>query len=356
MNPKVRLLSLAAAFAVSALLNHAQTWNTANGAVEGKFAGIYGSTIHIVGKKTATTLPLYTLDDAGIDAVAQHLTTPAPTPKWAESTSPMAKALKGRLYVRGDEKFTLFEPGDRPEPELYVVFFASRASGKCRTLTPKLVKLYETLRERGLGGRIELVHVSSDKEKPEYQAFVNEAQIPWLLLKHGAIIGILDKWKGKDIPCLAVMNREGDIVFHSYEGGRYDGSERPMADLLALFADDKDQPPEVRAGRHRLAVRQHLLANASNSVPAKACATPINRDRYQGLDMPTIRVVCSLNASGKVDSYTTDPMIDCIYDTQLHNDMKQWLFLPAIENGNPRSDTVTVTLELQTPPPAPPAN
>jgi thiol-disulfide isomerase/thioredoxin len=303
--------------------------------------------VHIVGKKTMYLQPLETLDDASLDQIARFLANKPAEKTWTESTSPVAKELKSQLQVLKDNKLVAFDPGTRSEPEFYVLYFSAHWCGPCRKFTPSLVQQYNNLRNRAFAEKCEVLFMSWDNSRGEQTNYVAEVGMPWPIVKYKAAVDALDKWTPKSIPGLAVINRNGDILFHSHEGDQYRGPTKPMNELLALLRDMEPGKAKYQQGRHRLAVRQQILAGANQSVPANAYYIPLDLKRYQGLKETRVQVRCTVNEKGLVSGFTAKPALPAAYGPQLHADVDKWLFLPAVENGQARSQEVVVPVSFQ---------
>ena len=66
------------------------------------------------------------LDDGGLARVADYLASrPKASPNWAQSNSKVAKSLRGRLQIARDGKLVAFDPGARPEPDIYLIYFGA---------------------------------------------------------------------------------------------------------------------------------------------------------------------------------------------------------------------------------------
>lgn len=348
MNPLrvIRIFALCCLVAAGAPASLAEKWTTANGAIEGKISGVYGTIAHIVGKKSMNLVPLNSMDDASLDLVAKYLATVPAEKPWAEATSPLAKAMRGKLQVLKDGKLAAFDPGSRAEPEFYVLYYSAHWCGPCRKFTPILVQHYNRLRNRAFGEKCEVLFMSWDNSRGEQADYVAEVGMPWLIVKYKADIDLLDRWKPRSIPGLAVINRNGDLVFHSHEGDKYRGPTKPLQDLLALLREMEPGETKYQQGRHRLAIRQQIIAGANQSLTAKPYYNPIDHKRYQGLPVPQVRVNCRVNEKGTVDSYTVEPELPAAYGHQARQDINRWLFLPAVENGKPLLQEIVVPINF----------
>jgi thiol-disulfide isomerase/thioredoxin len=321
----------------------AEKWTVDGETIEGRLSGVYGTVAHIVGKKKMRLVAIDSMDDASLDQVARNLASRPAKKPWATSDSTVAKAIKGKLQILKDGKLVDFNPGDRPEPEFYAIYFSAHWCGPCRRFTPKLVKAYQSLQALPkVAEKVAVLFNSWDNDRNEQIQYVNEVGMPWPIVKFNANIDIIEKWKGNGIPCMAVINRNGDILFHSYNGGEYQGADQPWSDLLGLLNIVDPDSPEYSMHTHRLAVRQQILAGTGKSLPADIHYAAINRKRYHGLEGTQIKVRCQITEKGRVDSFTVEPELPAAYGTQLREDIGKWLFLPAVENGQARPQECVV--------------
>ena len=129
---------------------HAETWATQSAQTfEGQLSGVYGSIAVVASPKGGTTLfSVDQLDDPSLVKVADALDKAGKEPPtWAASTGKVAKSLRHRLQILKEGKLVDFDPGTRPEPELYLVYFGAHWCRPCREFSPHLVQEYQRLRE-----------------------------------------------------------------------------------------------------------------------------------------------------------------------------------------------------------------
>jgi thiol-disulfide isomerase/thioredoxin len=345
-----------AAFHVSFLMSvvtagalRGEMWNTGVGEkVEGTLSGVYGASAVIAGKTGSARMPLETMDDAALGRVADFLAAKSGSVgAWGTSTSRVAKSLRNRLQVLREGKLVAYEPGARPEPEVYLVYFGARWCGPCRRFSPELVQAYQKLKKIA-PERFELVFISSDNDDDEQVRYVREVGMPWPVLKYSSVgrVEPLEKWKGNGIPCLVAVTREGDVLYHSYRGTEYLGPSvvlRHVEEMLGAAAGGDDA---TKRGTHRLEVLQHVRKAAGATAMAKPHLIVFDPRRYRTLTEKLIHATLAIDARGRVTAASFEPALPTVLEFQLQQDAATWLFLPALENGQPKDVRVVLPLQL----------
>lgn len=316
----------------------AETWQTIHrDTVEGTLSGVYGPLAFIAGKQGSSIMSVEFMDDAALGRVADFLARPAaPSPAWRDTKSKIGKALRNRLSVLRDGKLTAFEPGARPEPEFYLAYFGAYWCGPCRRFSPSLVEAYARLKQRA-GNRFEVVFVSSDNDAGEMLKYVREVSMPWPVLKFSAVGSVdpIERWRGRGIPCLVALTREGEVLFHSYRGEEYVGPDDVLRRFEGVLGIEGADSLATKRSMHRLAVLQHVRAAAGGDRPAKPYALAMDMKRYQTLEEKNLTVTLDLDEQGKVVDATVAPKLPVVIDASLVEDAGKWLFLPAVEQGQP---------------------
>lgn len=326
----------------------AQTWRTVDGDTwEGKLSGVYGTVAVFADRKGSVQAPVHTLDDASLGRVADFLAAKSDAVAWNGSTSPVAKALRNRLQVLRDGKLVTFEPGARTEPDVYLVYFGALWCGPCVRFSPELVKTYQTLKSH-VGDRFELVFVSSDRDGREQLDYVKKVQMPWPVLKFSAVGGVplLERWKGRGIPCLVALTREGDVIYHSYRGEEYLGPKHVLDRFAGLAAAMRGESEEAKRALHRLAVLQHVRAAAGADAAPRPYLIGLDKQRHRTLEAKELEATIEIDAQGRVASVAFEPKLESVVEYQLEQVAQTWLFLPALKGGEPVARRVKLPLKL----------
>jgi len=344
-------LALLIATLVSIPCTQAETWRTSFGDnCEGALSGVYGPFAMIAGEGRTTKLPLEQMDDAGLARVADFLAARAATPdRWSTSGSKVAKSLKNQLQALREGKLIKFETGDRPEPEVYLVYFGAQWCPPCRAFSPDLVTAYRKLKAMA-PDYFELVFVSSDRDPSEQLSYARAVGMPWPVVKFGSLGSVqpLERWAGNGIPCLVAVTRDGDMIYHSYVGQEYVGPRVVLTQFEELLRSTQGDSDAVKRARHRLAVLQHTraAAGAGGAARVKPYVIVFDRAKYRTLDFKEFTATLSIDEQGRVTDATMTPAFPTALDFQVNEDVRSWLFLPAVEGGRPKRLKIAMPVKL----------
>jgi len=327
----------------------AETWRTTNGDhVEGNLSGVYGSVAAIARKGDSTLLSLEQLDDAGLARVADYLAATAKSaPTWADSDGKVARSLRGRLQFMQNGRLAAFDPGARPEPEIYLVYFGALWCRPCREFSPHLVEAYRRLRQLA-PGRFELVFVSSDHRAEEQELYAREVGMPWPVLKFSDVgrVAPIERWEGPAIPDLIVVARNGDLLFDSFHGDDYVGPGSVLDQVETLLGSMDEKSEACRRARHRLSVLQHVRSAGGKAANPRPYLITLDPSHYQTLETKQLKALLEIDDRGHVTDAKIEPSLPTALEFQLTQEAETWLFLPAVAGGRPKSAHVILPISL----------
>lgn len=327
----------------------AEEWRTLQGdRFEGRLSGVYGGIAILAEKDGSRQVALEALDDSALGRVADFVATrPPATAPWRDSTSKMAKTLRNRLQVLRDGRLATFDPGQRAEPEIYLVYFGAYWCGPCRRYSPELVKAYGRLKALA-GDRFELVFASSDQDDGEQLKYVREVMMPWPVLRFSAVgaVNLIERWKGRSIPGMVALTRDGELLYSSERQGEYLGPQDVLNRFEAMTRAQLGDAPEVKRTTHRLAVLQHVRGAGGGSAPVRPYVIDMDLSRYRTLEAKELFLLLELDARGTVTEAAVEPKLPAVVEYQLIQDATTWLFLPQVEGGQARATRVKLPLRL----------
>ncbi len=123
-----------------------------------------------------------------------------------------------------------------------LLYFSAEWCPPCRAFTPKLVEFFNQQKE---SQRVMVIFVSSDNSEADmykYMSGYNMAfpAVPFKQIKRS---GIEDKYAGKGIPNLVLLNADGSVRSGSYVDGKYVGPNKVLNDLKALLESESAMLP-----------------------------------------------------------------------------------------------------------------
>jgi thiol-disulfide isomerase/thioredoxin len=325
---------------LAALPAFADTWQVeGRPPLEGRLTGVYGAVAFISGKQGTGVVSLNILDDAGLARVADFLDAPAKAePAWANPTGKVALGLRKKLQVYSDGKLAAFDPGARPEPEIYLAYFGAHWCHPCREFSPTLLEEYRQLKQRK-PDHFELIFVSDDRSSDEQALYIRELGMPWPVLKYSEIgsVPAVEHADGPAIPDLVVLTRDGDVIFNSFHGADYVGPRSVLEDAEHLLNAMDEGTLSCHVALHRLSVIRHVRAAAGGTKGPQPYAIAIDPSHYQTLPSRKLVAVLDIDEHGRVTDAKADPELPTALEFQFEQDARGWLFLPSIVNGQPKA-------------------
>jgi len=134
--------------------------------------------------------------------------------------------------------------GGELEGKKYIgIYYSAHWCGPCRQFTPQLVEYYN--RVVAEHPEFELIFVSFDHSRFEWERYIQEAQMPWLAIDYDQLADLsgLKQLGGSGIPSLLILDSDSRLIASSYEGDKYVGPKNALAALDRILASAAQ--PEV---------------------------------------------------------------------------------------------------------------
>ncbi len=190
---------------------------------------------------TAPSAAVGDQDNRGVAPTAVVGDSPADAAESKASSSTsnaIAKDLSGDLVSLADGRRLKRLDDPTLESKKYIaVYFSAAWCGPCREFTPKLVEWYGQRTEAD-HGKFEVILMSRDRNAKAMEDYMKEDKMPWPALAFTKRDrSPLAKYKGNGIPCLVVIDGEGNVLSDSYVGDNYVGPSKVLKDLEKLLAE-----------------------------------------------------------------------------------------------------------------------
>lgn len=164
--------------------------------------------------------------------VAEQVSANKPATTEAKPASKFKEVLEGKLVALTGKRVGKYSM--ESEPDYYAFYFSAHWCPPCRAFTPKLVSFYNA--QPGKKKQFEIIFVSSDSDENEMENYIKEDAMPWPAIAYRSVDRMkeIQKYAGNGIPCLVLVDREGKVLSHSYEGKTYVGPTKVMNDIPRL--------------------------------------------------------------------------------------------------------------------------
>jgi nucleoredoxin len=160
----------------------------------------------------------------------------------------IAPTIKDDLVALNGKKVGKFDDAALANTKYFAVYFSASWCGPCRAFTPDLVKWYNENKPKH--PEFELIFVSSDRDENSMEAYISGDNMPWPALKFSKVRSnkSLRQFGGRGIPCLVLLDAEGKVLSHSYEGDKYVGPRKVLKDIEQTLGGGSSTPPAASAG------------------------------------------------------------------------------------------------------------
>jgi nucleoredoxin len=164
------------------------------------------------------------------------------------SADAIAGAAKGNLVRLQNGNLVSCYDEELAPKQIYGVYFSAHWCPPCRKFTPQLVAYYNQIALDH--PEFEIIFVSADKSAEDMATYMRESGMPWPAIEYGKLANVpaLQKYAGRGIPDLVIVDASGKVLADSFVGGKYVGPGRVLDDLSAIFARGGGSP-QVAANR-----------------------------------------------------------------------------------------------------------
>ena len=157
------------------------------------------------------------------------------------------RALAGKLVAMEGGGLRAREPRRLAGVKFFGIYFSASWCGPCRQFTPDLVDAYGKI--RALYPEFEIVHVNRDRTEGDMAAYMRDDKMPWPALRWSALrhTAEIERFAGSGIPCLVLIDENGQVLSDSYRWGRYVGPDAVLDDTWKLLRTYRRTHPRPRA-------------------------------------------------------------------------------------------------------------
>ena len=155
--------------------------------------------------------------------------------------------VKDDLVQYRNGSLTRFDDAGLDGKKLFLIYFSAHWCQPCRLFTPSLVNYYnDTVAKHP---ELDLIFVSRDKSSFAMETYMREANMPWPAINYEKISvkSGIQKYAGKGIPDLVLVDSSGKVLADSFQGDKYVGPANVLQTLTNIL--NKGTAPEVAQAR-----------------------------------------------------------------------------------------------------------
>lgn len=158
----------------------------------------------------------------------------------------LVSLLKDKLVRCHDGTIQAADSSALESKKLVAFYYSAHWCPPCRKFTPQLVDYYN--RVAAEHPEFELVFVSFDKSRFNWETYMRDTKMPWLAIDFDQLgsFAQLKQLGGESIPSLLVVDDQSRVVASSYDGQSYLGPQNALATLDKIFAE-AGSPPVAQA-------------------------------------------------------------------------------------------------------------
>jgi nucleoredoxin len=191
------------------------------------------------------TVAFAPLDAAAADPEVKKPAGDAVEQEGADPRIDLERDFANKLVRPDGMEFEEHHLGEARKIDYFLVYFGAHWCPNCRKFTPKLTEFYRQQHEKH--PNFEVIFVSADKDEDAMLQYMNGYKMPWPAVKFGAQkeIASLKALAGRGYPCIALVNRRGKLLAHSYgedRKGTYVEPHKLVEKLEEILDGNREKP------------------------------------------------------------------------------------------------------------------
>ncbi|WP_309384237.1 thioredoxin-like domain-containing protein [Cerasicoccus frondis] len=161
---------------------------------------------------------------------------PSPREKAVREKTSFETAISRNLVELNGSRLERVGAKEFTPKDYYAIYYSAHWCPPCRKFTPKLVQFYNDAAAQQ--DKFEVIFVSSDNDEDAMEEYMSEYEMPWLALDYDRKKSSreLTQFSGSGIPCLVLVDRDGNVLKDSYVNGDYAGPSSVLRELERLLS------------------------------------------------------------------------------------------------------------------------
>ncbi len=261
---------------------------------------------------------------------------------WSQAKSSVSDDLKDRLQRLENNQLVPVNIKGLPEPELYVLIFASAWEGSSYTISLQFRAAYDRL-QRIYGNRMVTVRFGIRQDKQSDLNFAKATNMPWLIANYTELDAI-DVF-ARNAPaqgCLMMLVTRDGVPLAQSTAENLQDVKKFIDELNAIMAASDEQNPLFWKDHayYQSIIRPRRYA--TSSTPPMLIGNPLRTSTLRKNGVKQVSASMEIDAEGKVTAVTiaNAAEIPASFLPKLEKALSgSAIFLPAIQQGKPVAGT-----------------
>jgi voltage-gated potassium channel Kch len=256
---------------------------------------------------------------------------------WAHARGAVSEELAGHVQRVAGDRLAAADLKGRPEPEFFVLFFASSGEGKSWEMMGDAIPFYLQM-QRQDPGLVEALFYGLRHSRLDHTNMAVGMKLPWLVTDYYDQDGleVTSRFAPEDSYGLTVVNRNG-VPLLSSPGDSAAAVKKVMgelADLLALLRPDNPLTWKDRAWYLRAV--QSVACARGHSDPVLV-GDPLRAEVLKKAGVLGFDAILAVAADGRVTAATVQPggKLPPALTGLIAEALRQVVLVPAVTDGRP---------------------
>ena len=265
----------------------------------------------------------------------QVRTKPARASDWAEAGGAVSRELLGRVLRVANGRLIPADLKGRPEPECFILFFASHGEGKSWEMMGNAAAGYARMQQE-YPGMVEAVFYGVRHTRADQADMAVNMNLAWLVAdaSEESRMNRISWFVPADGYGVVIVNRDGVPLFSS--GGENEAVVRKLMDELALLLQlmSPGNPASWKDRLHYFRATQPA-AYANGQCDPLLIGDPLRPDALKQRGVFRFEAVIHVAAAGAVSDAAVKPggEMPAELEAPIGEALRQAVFVPAVRNG-----------------------
>ena len=289
-----------------------------------------------VSRTTGRRIPLHLLTpDECVRFHQQAVAKPARAADWAEAKSAISQELLGRVLRVQDDRLVPAELKGRPEPEFFILFFASHGEGKSWEMLGTAGPLYAQAQAE-FPGLVEALFFGVGHNGTDHADMAVSMKLPWLVadLSEERHMPLISEFAPANSYGMVVVNRDGVPLFSSPADSAA-AVQQVMNDLLELLQLMRRDNPASWKDREYYWRAVQPVAHAAGRCEPMLIGDPLRAEALRQHGVFRFDAAIQVAADGHVSGAVVKPGGDLPAEltAPIGEALRQAVFVPAVDAG-----------------------